>query len=569
MTTEPSEKAPKRRRTSKPTAGAGEPVTIRYGLADLPSTQHRAGLAGLVMMVNWLARAPGEKKGLCEIADLDERSVTLRIDHDGLARLFDELFDATEEETDESALRKDKDKNVVEPRRTEERTERDEKTKKEKSKTVYIYPVTVPRARMLVEYEPERDNQGLWVKLWRNMVWTILRGKPATRAPFEARKNKLPSGDADDAWEKLSDPTDPVTRLPSTYYLGAMAETAECVEFYDRARQQFLLHFWPYVAQIYVPQTLDMHKGTYDFDGLAIAIPDVAFLKTFTEDYAQTLHKRTNERDRYRPKMAVVDLAVEAGLDLATRLAAVVAAHEGRKATGDLVFGYDVVHLGRERNNVRTYSNTRVTPDATLLGEYQRVRGRFWDPMFRRQILLNVVTSRQWFTGFDRLIETAPHKKQGVGRWQFCRDAIEMFRERREHMERSSEEPVGEKNLDVLVYDMVKAYVYGKADAKSGTTYKKAEGNPALKKSWEEQRQRAATEAFLAVRSRTDSDFVGYFAGTLCSKGQYLAGGRFETIAKALREPTQLSHVRTLTLLALSAHNWSSSGNNNDKKDKE
>jgi CRISPR-associated protein Cmx8 len=565
MTTDTKEKPAKRGAAAKQGTPPEAPLTLRYDLAELTSTQHRAGLAGLVLMVRWLERAPVEQRGVCRITELDERGATLEVDREGLAMLFDELYAATEEENAENAQRKDKKSGaLVAPIRTEERTTRDDKGK-EKKKTVYLYPVVVPRARLLVEYEPERNNQGLWVRLWRNMMWSILRGVPATREPFDARAERRPTKDADEAWRELSDPTDPETELPSTYYLGAMARTAENVGFADRARRMFLLHFWPYVAQVYVPQTLDVREGRYDFHGFAIAIPDVAELEAFCGDFERVMRSRTAEADRYRPKGAVVDLAVEAALDLSKRLREAVSAREGRNATRDLVLGFDVVHTNKEGNNVRVYSNTRITPDARLLGEYERVRGRFWDPLFRRQVLLNVVGVRPWFAGFDRLAETTPHKTQMIGRWQFCRDVVEMFRERRELMERRDEEPVGEKNLDVLVYEMVRNYVSRKAEAKSGTSWAKAKDNPGLKKAWEEQKERAAGEAFLAVRSRTESDFVDYFVGTLCSKGQYLRGGRFDTIACALRDPVKVRDVRTLTLLALSAESWVATGNN-DKK---
>jgi CRISPR-associated protein Cmx8 len=566
MTTEVQSGPAKRRRAAKSEAPAGA-LTLRYTLSELTSTQHRAGLAGLVLMTEWLARAPGDKKGVCQITALDDAGLTLEVDRDGLVRLFDELYAATEEESArEAPLKNARTKAVVPWKRTEERVDRNEKTGKEKTKTWYVYPQVVPRGPMLVDYEPGSERErGRWVKLWRDMVWSILRGVPAQRGPFNARAQKEESTDADEMWKLLVDPSDPVVALPSTYYLGAQEHTAENVDFSDRARRQFLLHFWPYVAQVYVPQVLDLREGRYDFHGYAIAIPDVAQLETFCRDYVRVLKGRSDAADRYRPKGAVVDLAVEAALDLAVRLREAVAASEGRNATSDLVLGYEVLHVNKDGNNVRVYSAARVTPDERLLGEYRRVRGRFWDPLFRRQVLLNVVGARPWFVGFDRIAETTSHKHQMIGRWQFCRDVVEMFRERRELMERRDEEPVGEKNLDVLVYEMIRNYVARKAEAKSGTTWAKAKDNPRLKKDWEDQKERAAGEAFLAVRSRTESDFVDYFVGTLCSKGQYLRGGRFDTIAGALRDPARARDVRTLTLLALSAESWVATGNN-DKK---
>lgn len=116
----------------------------------------------------------------------------------------------------------------------------------------------------------------------------------------------------------------------------------------------------------------------------------------------------------------------------------------------------------------------------------------------------------------------------------------------------------------MLVREMITAYVMRKADAKSGTSWDKARENPRLKKEWEDQKERAARDAFLAVRSRTGADFVDYFVSTLCSQGQYLPPKRFDTIAAALRE--QRDDVRTLTMLALSAQAWVST---TEKKNEE
>jgi CRISPR-associated protein Cmx8 len=344
-----------------------------------------------------------------------------------------------------------------------------------------------------------------------------------------------------------------------------MARTAENVGFFDRARRQFLLHFWPYVAQVYVPQTVNVMDATSEFHGFAIAIPDVGELDDFCGDFVYVLNQRTKDLDRYRPRGAVIELAEEAALDLASQLRGAVAAREGRNATRDLVIGYDVIHVNKEGNNVRVYANTRITPDARLLAEYERVRrAQYYDPLFRRQVLRNVIDGRRWYDGFDRMFETTPYKKQTIGRWQFCRDCTMKFRERNEEMTTRNEEPVGEKNLDVLVREMITAYVMRKADAKSKTTWDRAKGNPKQKHDWEEQKERAARDAFLAVRSRAGSDFVDYFVGTLCSQGQFLPPKRFETIAKALKE--NLDEVRTLTMLALSAQAWIST---NDKKTEE
>jgi CRISPR-associated protein Cmx8 len=72
-------------------------LELDYQLAELSSSQHRAGLAGLVLMVQWLKRQ-GAHPGICEVTRLDERGATLRINQDGLSALLtdDEVAAATD-----------------------------------------------------------------------------------------------------------------------------------------------------------------------------------------------------------------------------------------------------------------------------------------------------------------------------------------------------------------------------------------------------------------------------------------------------------------------------------------
>ena len=69
-------------------------LELNYQLAELPSSQHRAGLAGLVLMVDWLRHQPNNH-GLCEIARLDARGATLKINQQGLEELFNEVYAAS------------------------------------------------------------------------------------------------------------------------------------------------------------------------------------------------------------------------------------------------------------------------------------------------------------------------------------------------------------------------------------------------------------------------------------------------------------------------------------------
>ncbi len=579
MTTEPTGKTPKPKRSGKKPAVEG-PVTVRWELADLPSAQHRAGLAGLVLMAQWLPRSTTPKRGVCEVVALDADGATLRFDEEGMGWLFDELYAASWEENVENQIRKNKQKQEVAPKRTDERVQVDPKTGKEKRKTVYVYDVVVPRGGVLVDAEPNKDERGPWVRMWRNMVWTILRGKPATRAPFEARADKAraeapppvaeTSGDGADAFAQLAgDPAKSVD-LPSTYYLGAMARTAENVGFRDRARQQFLLHFWPYAAQVYVPEVVDPKEGRKQQVGFALAIPEVSNLEVFCAVLPEVLRtSRKSDVWGFRPREALIDLALESALDLGERLRAAVSAREGGKDTSVAMTAVEVLHVDKQGNNVNVLSTARIAPTLELEGERRRIREGCVDPMYRRQRLLNLLAGREWWWGFDRLFETTPYKSkgealrpgQGVGASTFCRDAREQFRRREETMKKTNDG--GERrdeDLELAVWDVVKGYVNRRAASRLREPYDglfdKAKADPGFGKKLQEEKQRVAMDAFLQVRGRQEDDFTQYFAETLCSVPQFMNEARYRTLHAGLRDEGAREKVRTLTLLALSAARW-------------
>src|SRR6266540_5694515 len=102
-----------------------EVLELDYNLAELPSAQHRAGLAGLVLMTRWLERQP-KRSGFCEITRLNANGATVRIDQTGLRELFDQCYAASAEEQEweskQTKKRKDGSKEEIPPIREEQRT---------------------------------------------------------------------------------------------------------------------------------------------------------------------------------------------------------------------------------------------------------------------------------------------------------------------------------------------------------------------------------------------------------------------------------------------------------------
>jgi CRISPR-associated protein Cmx8 len=537
-------------------------LELDYNLAELPSSQHRAGLAGLVLMVQWLKRQDAHK-GICDIIRLDERGATLRINKEGLAALFDEVYAASKEEQERQQPLKNRQKAIIPPLREETRAEIDPKSGREKTKTVYIYPSIVPQGAFLVDLDPSASgDKGLWIKLWRDVIWSIFRGVPATRKPFEDRAEGNQAKDAAAVWTDLVQPSDYPVELPSTYFIGAQAVNAENVPFKDRARFQFLLHFWPYAAQFYVPAVLN-NDGERTFVGYALAIPDVANLGWFCEELPQVFRTRSVELAGYRPKGSVVDLAIESALDMLRRLRERLPI---QASLHDLVLGIDVVHVEKQGNNIKTLGVGRIDPELVMIDDYARIKDSLWNPQFRKQRLLNLVNSRAWHAGFDEILCGRPYE-QSIGNKAFRHDAREAFRqetvliveEEKANMSDNTSyntaavaygDPV-ELSCEALVYRVVGIYLQRKLKSKYQLEWSAVKDTPSRHKEYEETKEKVAREAFLAVRSRSGLDFADYFASTLCSVSQPLSEQQYVTLAQALYEDTD--KVRTLTMLALSA----------------
>jgi CRISPR-associated protein Cmx8 len=384
--------------------------TLTWHVADLPTSQHRAGLAGLVLLQAWWNRQ-ATKAGVFElVGPVGAHSVTFHFDQAGLQSLLDHAYMASEEEQERDQPLKNKQKQVIAPLREETRTVTNEKGKT-REKTVYIYPQTVPDGAVLNEWEPASEGgKKLWLKLWRDLLWSVLRGVPATRAPYEQRAEKQPMGDAPGIYEDLA--RDPVVELPSTYFLGAQAKTAEGVGFKDTARRQFVLHFWPFSIRVYTPITVD-REGKEEFAGFVVAFPDVQDLRGFARRFPQLMQGRGAEAAGYRPRESKVDLALEAGVDLMWRLEHVLGpqVESGQGMVGFTLRGVDVIHVAKEGNNVRVKASARVEPSPEMLNNYGSIKGTYWNADFRRQRMINVVRGRPWHDGFLHLFKTLPQER--------------------------------------------------------------------------------------------------------------------------------------------------------------
>lgn len=560
-TEKPKTNVAKPRKSKKPTKREdsrsehnAESVTLDYSLADLPSSQHRAGLAGLVLMLRWLDNKKRKAGSIARIVRIDENGASIEINGAGLGEIFDELYAADEGERGESKIRKHKKtKQEIKPLRTETKEVSDRKGKK-KTVTYYYYPEIVPKGSFLLEWDPSRDgSKGIWIKLWRDFIWTTLRAVPATRIPYENRAQGEPTKDVQEVWRSIVDAKDDASvELPSTYFLGAQARSAENISFEDRPKRLFLLHFWPLVAQLYVPQVLD-NEGERNFQGFSIVVPDIRNLDQFCEQLPVLLqNERSKEIDGYRPRDAVVSIPAEGALEFMVNLKKCLVTKTGQQSVIDFVLGFDVLHVEREGNNVRMRSVTRIPAQDVLIDEFNRLRG-LWNPRFKAQRIANLLSRAPAWHGFDRIFHAVPIEQTLENR-AFQHDAKMTFEpfiggEMKDDDENSNQ-------LERLVFQVVRSYVYTKLESKYQLRWEDSWKGTPKESAYREKKEKIAREAFLGVRSRQErADFVDYFAGTLCSVPQRVGSseGSFVQISRALMGD-HWNDVRTLTLLALSAN---------------
>lgn len=112
-----------------------------------------------------------------------------------------------------------------------------------------------------------------------------------------------------------------------------------------------------------------------------------------------------------------------------------------------------------------------------------------------------------------------------------------------------------EEIIPSLIYQLVRNFITSKLDSKYNLVWKKVENNPAEKDKYNKMKGKIARESFLAIRSRTDTDFTEYFVSTLCAFPQFLKQENYITLANELHKNSD--KVRTLTMLALSANGYS------------
>ena len=383
-------------------------LELTYDVFSLPTAQHRAGLAGLYVVADTMRR-----RRMADVPDvaLDGTSgLRLSLTGASLTALFNYLYEATTEEARSTAVRKKRDGSPVPPLREEREINTNPRTNQQSTRTVYFYPQVVPRAPFL-------ESLGMpepWLKLWRDVIWSTLRGIPRTRLPYEQRAGGGSVREAADTWDELTrwraarDKGRPyISEVSSSLFVGAMARNAEDVPFVGSPDQNLLLHFWPAVMGVGEVWRAEREDEEYTEKpaGYVLAIPDVLDVGWFHDTFAARVDRLETRMYRYRPRGAVFALPEEGGLEYLRHLVALAAARARAGEVRYAVTGVEVYQLEKQGNSIRVLAAGRVPATEDLLNDYEAIHDRYRDLTFRGQLIRNLLGERPWYDGFDRLFD--------------------------------------------------------------------------------------------------------------------------------------------------------------------
>lgn len=540
-------------------------LKLRYRLHELPTAQHKAGLAGLLFLSrNMQSRG---LDGHIEITVLAADSAEIIVSLDTLNATFNDLYDAVWYEQSWQKEKK-KDGNKLPPKRIEEVAGDSGKTEKR-----YIYDEFRPAGRFFAHIL-DGGAESPWCKLWQDMLWAVLRSRSKARGDYETRANEKQLSLTDKTWKALINATKGrsknrlvVSSMSGSLFVGAQDTNAELVNFQGPVELNLLLHFWQLVTPLFAPRAIDVKNHRMAEQGYLLAIPEVSDLAEFLEDIQQFWKKRTAKRNGYRPEQAVIDVPQEGGLEFLYDLAHQRAA----QGIGLSVSGVEWFHQEKQGNNVRMHGYGRIRADRGLLRRYEAARVRHGNPLFKQLTLGNLLADRPWHQGAAGLCALQPaeffiHGAKTPRFAFFGADARRRFTAILKDLKAQENPAMNEKKpaavddaLVARVYQLIGAYVEHRVHERTRMRRrdfaKDADGRSHYPKELREAVEKVAKDAFLAMRGRNDREFIAYFTGTICSVPQFFGRQEdFIALSQALIADPEL--IKDLSMLALSAHSW-------------
>lgn len=540
-----------------------KPITLTYDLFELQSSQHKAGLAGLILLRDSLHER--EINSLPKI-EPNGSTVTVSLPEGSLGVLMRDMYAAFSIKTPKK--KKSKKKGTQEADSNGGDSEEKER----------VFPRLTAIERLLSGGE-----NSLWLKLWREMVVGTIKIRPTAQAVY--KKDESLKKIIDDALSALPvDPSAQSEEIASSVYLGAESSNAELVGFKNRADHKFLLHFWPLSSMVYVPRFLVREerngekewKESFEISKkrrgpfFVIVVPDITNIIEFTAAMKEYIQRLDDDVIGYRPAGAVVDLPEEAAVDFVFRMMRRRVGQEDLSAYVSSVQVFYVETVGGK--SAKILSETTITPNRRMLAEYEELQDRRLNPHYKSLRIRNVLADNRWHHGADAYFSYYPFEHfvwtaktpsfhffgSNVKRY-FEQRIIKKLKLLKENNAMNEADPaIRDDVLARRIYRLIGEYVKHKTENRSQMKdedlKRDANGHRIYPEEFREAREKVTSDAFLAMRSRRAEDFVEYFTGTICSVPHFVQESEYIDLTQALIQKPDT--VKNLSMLALSAYSY-------------
>lgn len=534
-----------------------DPKTVSWNIHELPSAQHKCGLAGLAMMIpNW--ERTKNKNGLLRVDELSEDRLTITADREGMKSLFDHMFslDVVESVVWDPAPKKGKN-GKLSTAKPKVPVEREGKVLLGRIEGGYRIATDTPRFPLMVEWEdPTKGGD----RLWKNnaISFFMMRSSPAARlSRFYDRYNlgrqflkpKKSQDSVHEPFDMMGSAN--LESVVNTWSLTGSKITLEGVAVEEEEHVSFLLRFWEQILPVFL---LPSYKadGSMDFGDTSyvIAVPEITDLSGFCRNWPLVMKGRANEPHYVNsswPSSSVLQHPVEAGLSLFHIMGKF--SHKNSLVHRNIA-GTHVYVMSKAGHVTRISRSMWVAPTEAMKDDYaavlaQNIKSRVW----HRQQVENVVEQRPWWHGAESMATLIPLSEWGMVKKDKEKEAFTPYlllgiqqTYQKELMKMST------PTLEEIVLNRIRRYVYERADKRSGTK--------ASEHARDAEREKIAAEVFLALRARAKSPtaFVRYWAETICSVPAF-GGAGFNELAEFFANPKSPTgvKVRNLSFLALSS----------------
>lgn len=583
-----------------------EGLQLEYILQHLPSAQHKTGLAGLVLLLKTMKeRKIGPLPGYEES---DNGAWALHFTRESFQTLFDELYDAKDVEIETSSKW-----NNVEPLEIREKEEITKDGKKNTTK-IFVYEVTLPKGAWLEGMLPQSEEGKKRLKLWRDMLWAIYRGKPAARGVYLERAQGKPCSFTEKLWKAL-EKNKGSESLAGSLLLGAEGANAERIAFKGSFEENLLLHFTHVASPLFVARSFSVKRGkkdnntAYSVDwnenGYVLVMPEIINLTSYIEAFREWMSRDYGPTKGYRPTATIIDLPEESGLKFLADISE-------RKLQTEKILpsmeGVEYYHMAKKGNAVKVLTSAQIPLTTPILREYSSLvkpegQHKPLNFLYKTLYIQNLLNGMPWYNGMEKIFETYPAEffiwsreesprnipffgKDIRQKLKVLSDSVYSRTQEAKRMKNTQEGSVPlidpDERLAAKTRNIVRQYVIVelKTNSKSdlpekGKTHLEGEKIKYSPK-YQDAVSKICKSAFLALRGRTGADIAEFFTGTLCSHAQPFrsdsrnpANDDYLLIAKNLIDPEGREKIKLFAMLALCACSWVYSDQESSSEDSE